>query len=304
MDELEKWAKDKPKSLVILAGVYAMLSDTFYILLKETNKNFNEWGLTDVPPVKIWLKFYKNDRWFFEYLKEIITEEVLDESSLAEYGIGLISQMHQEEDVEISYILDYLKIPPEIQHYILERANKLNPEKVSLDYRNYMDPEFDESKDMSRDPETLFFLRVWLPCWFFYGEEPSKIYKKAIRGDIESVCNLLRVDKAIVNNPKIADIIHKASMDIESDEFRKIGNAFRGTKKFTSKKKLKVRTAALISNTFSKVGIQLNSPEIHKLFDIVSKNMGEDVIEDPDLLLTPHGFYLSLRRNLSFWENS
>jgi len=302
MDELEKWVKDKPKVLVILSGIYVVLTETFYLLLKESNKTLNKAGLTDVPPINLWLKFYKNSSWLAEYTKELITAEILSDSSLAEWGIGLISQMY-EEDTQISDILDNIKVPSEIKHYILEKVKEISPEKYSLDYRSYLDPEINETKDISIEPATLFFFRVYLPCWILYGEEPDILYRRAGQGDIKSLCNLLRLDKAIVNNQKIADIIHKASMDIESDEFRKIGNAFKGTKNITSKKKLKARIAALIASVFSKAGFQLNAPEIQALFDSVYKSINEDAIIDPDLPLSPHTFYQSIRKYTSFWKD-
>ncbi|MBC8434589.1 MAG: hypothetical protein H8D96_21995 [Desulfobacterales bacterium] len=38
MDELEKWAKDKPKSLVMLSSYFATVADTAFFMLKDNNK--------------------------------------------------------------------------------------------------------------------------------------------------------------------------------------------------------------------------------------------------------------------------
>jgi hypothetical protein len=39
MDELEKWAKDKSKFLVMLSVFFAMTADTLYLGMKNINKN-------------------------------------------------------------------------------------------------------------------------------------------------------------------------------------------------------------------------------------------------------------------------
>jgi hypothetical protein len=39
MDELENWAKDKPESLVMLAFLWANVADSFYMILKDNNRN-------------------------------------------------------------------------------------------------------------------------------------------------------------------------------------------------------------------------------------------------------------------------
>ncbi len=38
MDKLEKWAKDKPKSLAMLAFTLVKASDTVFFMLKDNNK--------------------------------------------------------------------------------------------------------------------------------------------------------------------------------------------------------------------------------------------------------------------------
>ena len=38
MDELEKWAKDKPKFLVMLSVYFATVADTAFFMLKDNNK--------------------------------------------------------------------------------------------------------------------------------------------------------------------------------------------------------------------------------------------------------------------------
>ena len=38
MDELEKWAKDKPEFLVMLSVFFAMAADTAFFMLKDNNK--------------------------------------------------------------------------------------------------------------------------------------------------------------------------------------------------------------------------------------------------------------------------
>jgi hypothetical protein len=39
MDELEKWAQDKPKFLVMFSVFFAMAADTLYSVMKNINKN-------------------------------------------------------------------------------------------------------------------------------------------------------------------------------------------------------------------------------------------------------------------------
>ncbi len=44
MNELEKWAKDKPKALVMFAFIWATVADSLHLLLKDNNRNLYRAG--------------------------------------------------------------------------------------------------------------------------------------------------------------------------------------------------------------------------------------------------------------------
>jgi hypothetical protein len=53
--------------------------------------------------------------------------------------------------------------------------------------------------------EMQFFFRVWMPCILLYGEYPTELMKRARHGDIDPMCDLLRLDKAVIAEPRIAE---------------------------------------------------------------------------------------------------
>jgi len=90
MDELEKWAKDKPQSLVMFAFIWATVADYLHLLLKDNNRTFYEAGLTNVPSVKMWLKFYKNHRLLMPYLWKLIITDILKQTSFSEWAMAFL----------------------------------------------------------------------------------------------------------------------------------------------------------------------------------------------------------------------
>ncbi len=45
----------------MLAFTLVKASDSFHVILKDSNKILYDAGLTEVPSVKLWLKFYKDN---------------------------------------------------------------------------------------------------------------------------------------------------------------------------------------------------------------------------------------------------
>jgi len=124
---------------------------------------------------------------------------------------------------------------------------------------------------------------VWAPCMLFYRTYPSRLLRKARQGDADAMEMLLRIDKGVVADPKIAEQLHQMAGSGWRAGFGRMGRAFLGTPKRMTRKQIKVSLAGLLSETLGLTGQKLTAPEIRRVFDAASRDFGRSRTVDPDL---------------------
>ena len=78
--------------------------------------------------------------------------------------------------------------------------SKRNNDVVSKQERRELDAIFSH-------PVTQFFPLVVLPCLLHYQEMPQTIFKRACQGDMDAICQLIRLDQSVHAIPEIAEHI-------------------------------------------------------------------------------------------------
>ncbi len=256
---------------------------------------------TIVPDVDEWLSLYREhrrvQRIFYNQTLPVVCgcREVGQIFNEWERGLKEIRGMSGEElkrEVEVLTDEDWQdmeEIVEELQEG-MEALPDLEPEV----------PEGFRLEDMFT-AEVLFFLWVWLPCWYETGEAPVFVYRKARQGDMDALDALLRIDKAVMRDRLIAQHIHEAQLEnpARTTFFQK---AMQGDpRKQLTKKKVKCTAAGLISNVSEAMGQRLLEPEIRDLFDAIAQDEGKGRI-DTDLPESPEAFSKAIQRERKFWN--
>jgi len=181
--------------------------------------------------------------------------------------------------------------------------------QISLDMlKNDVLGEFDEEtirsiREMFKQPEMLFYIRIQIPCWLFYGEFPSFLLRKARFGDIDAIEKMLRLDASLINDTKIKRIFHNSVWSGKKSTASRISSALTKTPtKRISLKRVKSSAAGLISALANLLYVKLTAPEIRKLFDAVAEMSGQGEI-DIDLPESPIGLSKVVQHESQFWLN-
>lgn len=302
MKKNEGEAKDKPDFIRSIAVLLAFGAEKLYEILKDYNKFLLEQGIINVPEINLWIGFYRNNKKIYEKCKELFIKSVVNNNVLINLAFIQQKELFSYFNISLETVLDDVKFfSPRDKEILLEKFDKLNLK--NFDGKIGSDLTLPMSKDKILDiPEFVFYTRVWFPCWIIYGEFPTFLYRRARQGNLEDLCRLLRLDKAITHDKRIGALVQQISLNPESEEFRQINNAMKSTIKVTSRKKMKMRLASFIFKYASFLGIDLSTPEIQKLFDSISRHVYSEKLDDTDLPESPGAFYINLRRQSKKWN--
>jgi dGTP triphosphohydrolase len=153
-----------------------------------------------------------------------------------------------------------------------------------------------------KNPELIFFFRVQAPCFMLYGTYPHMLLKKAQADDDEALEKLIRLDKSIIFDPKISEIIHQAQVLKAQAKMTMIKKAFISNPKSKfSMKKVKCLMGGLISYFSIKMNQKLSAAEIRKLFDAIARDKTDDIDHDLGDLVGAV-FEKPIQRSRSFWD--
>lgn len=165
------------------------------------------------------------------------------------------------------------------------------------------DEEFEGIRKALNCPEFLFFLKIKAPCVAFYMDHPSRLYRKARLGDIDSWEKLVRIDKLLLSDPKINLHLVKASDRNDYLKLNKMLKAIEGGPRKKSPQFSKLFTAGLISIISEVLGYKLNSTDIREIFNAAAVDSGRVEQIDEDLPYSPEALsqgILRVRKLFSF----
>jgi len=165
-----------------------------------------------------------------------------------------------------------------------------------------IDEELNEKlREALNETEINFYFRVWIPCWFLYGEYPPGLLRRARLGDVKAIERLLRLDTRVLNDTKIGEFFHQAKEKGKKRTVERITEALRkGPKSKIDLRKVKCSIGGLISLISIFFRRRLTEPEIRKLFHAVARDMGKGNI-DRDLPQSPEAFAKAILRERNFW---
>ena len=150
-------------------------------------------------------------------------------------------------------------------------------------------------------PEGQFFVRVWVPCFVHYRTFPTRLFARARHGDVNAICDLLRLDKSVLAEPRIAEHVHQLAAKGVKRGFGVVGTAFKGTPGKLTRKAVKTGIAGLVSHLMGGLDATLNAPELRRAFDAWARDSEKGELRDGDLPLGDEAWAKEIQRKREGW---
>lgn len=279
-----------------MAQQLAVGAEPCFEFLKLVKAGEQIWEYGSPTENKEWLKLYRDDRG----LKRYLVEEFRKLGGVAEAGSNLfgliVSRLRGMND-------------DNKRNSVIKAENKVKVCNFHLgDIQSDMSGEVDEGlsrkiKKALERAEIKFFFRIWIPCWFLYGDYPWRLFKRARVGEVDMIEKLLGLDTRILNDPKISEYLHDAKEKGKRRTLGRLAEALqKGPKSKITLKKVKYKIAGLISVISEILGDRLSEGEISALFHAVACDLGKED-GDPDIPDRDKtgAFAKAIQRERAFW---
>lgn len=285
MKHFRKWADNRNSFLAAMALIIAGFSKVCCELHESVREVKRIEGDIPLPSLKTWFKLYHNPkrigRALLGALEEINKDTAQETAFLKLLGEGANQFQNNPQKVqdelkkltadEWKEIHENIKTMMEkfLEHAINDFVSDLN-KKANEEFR----------KNLTK-PEFLFFIRVMAPCFSIYKTYPLELLKQAQNGDDEALKNLIKLDKSIIFEPKISEIIHQAQALKAQARMSMIKKAFTSTPKAQLKiRAIKFHFGGLISYFSHAIKQKITAADIWRLYDAIALDMTGDVDED------------------------
>lgn len=153
-------------------------------------------------------------------------------------------------------------------------------------------------------PEVQFTYSVIMPSYLFYGDHALTIFRKAQKGDINSIEKILRLDPSALGDPQIFEHFHFASKQENRSDFETMIHALQSPPKGKiQSQKTKYRLAGMIASLAELISYKLPAPEIERLFTAISidfKKPEWELVEIDNIY--NDSIAKNIRREKRFWN--
>lgn len=288
MNQFRKWAEDKNPFVAAVALTIARLSKEYYELSESVRIGKRLEGDIPLPSLNTWLNLYRNPKRISKVLFNALGVNNNDMAKSAQLKTELVKNISSDNKKT-------KEGSDETTDNYLELAINDFTSEINEDARK-------EFLINLKKPEIMFFIRVIAPCFSIYGTYPLDLIKKAKSGDDKALEQLIRLDKSIIFEPKISEIIHQAQVMKNQERMLKIKKAFRSSTKVMSMKTIKCYVGGLISLFSTELKQKINPSDIKLLYDAISIDMRIDR-HDQDLhqMLSP-AFQKAIKRAHNMWR--
>jgi hypothetical protein len=310
----DEWAKDKSPLLAVASFALAGSAESCLGLLQMLKSGELIENITNLPPINQWLNMYRNHRKLYKGIVGALraldkeTSKAVDFYEFVLECFNQVKRMKPEEKWR-----EREKISTEELQRTMDELRKKEHELEAWIKAIYSDDDFEtESVDQNEarkqarrflhTPEIIFYFRVWIPCFLLYGTYPPYLLRKARHGDDDAIEKLLRLDKAVIDDPKIKEIFHQSAVSKKRSKFDLMSKAIQKAPKVRIEiQTVKYTLAGLISVASIALGQRLTAAEINRLFDAIARDSEKGMIDD-DLVVSPETFEKAIQRARPFWQ--
>ena len=301
MENFQKWAKGRNPFLAVYCHMVATSTGLTYGLFEAIRKDGIFSKNFPLPPLKTWLKLYGKHRAVLNGIWDKFSDFPGTFNFFGKDKWKIKISPEAESDDEI--------FSEEFKKVFDGFFDKQDSEKVIENYIGFCKAEPDEAQkqkygeyllEVVHSPEFLFLVRVYLPSLLLYKEAPANLLRKARRGDLQSLENLLRLDSSAIFDPQISSLVHRIRYEKKSQFEEIISFLVKPPKKKVSRQKEKNFWGGFLMLISKSLGEDLSEPDIKGLYDAIARDHEKGGL-DPDIEGQPKSFYIAMWREMSFW---
>jgi hypothetical protein len=312
MKYFKEWARDKHPFFATVARLIAMSGDKWLRVFEAVKSGERIEGNIPLPKLNEWFNFYYNHEKVLIGMFDALAVHDKELDGMIEYYKRVIAardrlKMSGKKAVGKRRFKETIEIIVEAFNLFLALLTIRFP-----GYDVGLKTESDEEESRRREElikkeEVIFFVRVLFPCVSIYGVYPIELLKKAQEGEgdeaLDALDKLIRLDKSIVFEPGMAEIVHQA--EVEEIPMRR---AFiKQARENPPKVKIDIKTiryslAGLISYISIVLGKKITAVEINGLFNAIDLDLGKGGV-NPSALKTTEEFEKAVYRYREFWSN-
>jgi hypothetical protein len=310
---IKEWSKDKNPMFASIALIIAVSAEDWLELFETVKAGRRIEGYIPLPPIGEWLSLYRNHR----KVRQCLMNTLRNDESMAKLMDFYDHMLSGNRKLRKTALKDFKKEITKLTYEEKKQSIK-NIQEVFQEHHEFIVSDVisdecgekkeldEESKEKIRElvskPEILCFLRVWAPCFMLYGTYPPYLLRKARHGDEDALEKLIRLDKSVIYDTKIREIIHQATAEKRRGKIDLITKAMRASPIVKIDiRKVKYTLAGLISIISMAMGQKITAAEINRLFDAIYRDMGKGHI-DPDFIEEPRLIAQAINRSRSFWK--
>jgi len=151
-------------------------------------------------------------------------------------------------------------------------------------------------------PFMTFLFKVFIPSLVYYRLSPLLLMRKAVAGDLDSLGDLLALDRNLLSMPEVHAVWEPVNRNAESADSKRGRTAMdRSPHRGLKPARVKTVIAAAIEGLFKVARQPIARNEIRDLFDRYVQDIGEGPI-DADLPESENGFDEAIRREIAAWK--
>ena len=312
MKHFRKWAEDKNPFLAATALTIAGFSQECFELFESVRKGNRIEGDIPLPSLKRWLKLYRNPDRIGKVLLNALSNINADKAKGVAITESILKGAKQLQKMTgEQFKAEWEKMLPDERKKIIEDGHKTIEEyKEYLIYDFTCEANEEEAKKFRKNltkPEIIFFIRVLVPSFSLYGTYPVDLLRIAQQGDDDALEKLMRLDKSIIFDPKISEIIHQAQAMKKQERMSMIKKAFSSSPRVkTDMKTIKCYLGGLISYFSIAMRQKITAADISRLYDALARDMGigevDPDLNDPDNLVYDEAFEKAIQRARAMWH--
>jgi len=286
MKHFRKWAEGKNKFLAGLALNIVGFSKPCFKLFESVRKVKRIEGDIPLPRLKTWIKMYHNPKRIGKFMLNALGNLNDDTGKQANFlnelneGAKQLQKMTSEQ-----FKIEWKKITPHEWEKIIKENHRKMKDYLELAINDFVsEPTADDDKEFKKKmtkPEFIFFIRVMVPCFSLYGIYPLDLLRQGQNGYDDALEKLIRLDKSIIFEPKISEIIHQAQALRKQERMTRIKKAFRSSPKMKmNMRTIKCHLGGLISYLSIALKQKITAADIRVLYDAIALDMNNDVDQD------------------------
>ncbi len=306
LKKVEEWTKGKPQCPALVSAWLVTIAGQTYGAMKlfthdKTHEDelfgSAEWiachrlytALFRVRDIKTWSSFYGQllgELDLSERLEELVGPQIVQ--SISEF-VAVVKNLQSPDELNYPPFTDVLRT------YLLDNFDSVEEESGP-------EERIQGLACVLEFPLAAFMFKVFIPSLVYYRRSPIMLMKKAVAGDLDSLGDLLALDKNLLSVPEVFAVWEPVSRNAESADYKRLMKAMdRSPHRGLKPARVKTVIAAAIEGLFKVAGQPIARTEIRDLFDRYAQDIGEGPIDD-DLPESENGFDEAVRREIAAWK--